>query len=117
MSYSKRCHAVYSGYYVQVFNAKKLSCRYVPHPYCVVSLNEVKVCRSQIKEAPDAFWDEEFILEYELFVNLSSVHLFSPSDIIGSVFHKSFESDLLATVCVHARKLLLCLFLETKFCC
>jgi len=56
---------------LQVFNAKKLSCRYVPHPYCIVSLNEVKVCRTQIKEAPDACWDEEFILEsviYELFV-------------------------------------------------
>jgi len=49
--------------YLQLFNAKKLSCRYVPHPYCIVSLNEVKVCRTQIKEAPDACWDEEFMLE------------------------------------------------------
>jgi len=54
---------VYTEFFLQVFNAKKLSCRYVPHPYCILSLNEVKVCRTQIKEAPDAYWDEEFILE------------------------------------------------------
>ena len=50
--------------YFQVFNAKKLSCRYVPHSYCILSLNEVKVCRTQIKEAPDPCWDEEFMLEW-----------------------------------------------------
>lgn len=47
----------------QIFNAKRLSTRHVPHPYCVLALNEVKLCRTQIKEAPDACWDEEFNLE------------------------------------------------------
>lgn len=49
--------------HLKIFNAPKLSVRYVPHPYCVMSLNEVKVCRTQMKEAPDACWDEEFMLE------------------------------------------------------
>jgi Ras GTPase-activating protein 1 len=49
--------------HIKVFNAKKLSCRHIPHPYCVMSLNEVKVCRTQVKEAPDSCWDEDFTLD------------------------------------------------------
>lgn len=48
---------------LKVFDAHKLSCKHAPHPYCIVSLNDVKVCRTQVKETPDPQWDEEFMLD------------------------------------------------------
>ena len=49
--------------HVKIFDARGLSVKHVPHPYCIVSLNSVKACRTQAKEAPDPCWDEEFMLE------------------------------------------------------
>jgi len=49
--------------HLKVYDAHKLSCKHAPHPYCIVSLNDVKVCRTQVKETPDPLWDEEFMLE------------------------------------------------------
>lgn len=77
----------------QVFNAKKLSSRYVPHAYGVISLNEVKVCRTQVKEAPDACWDEEFILE------LVSIFIY--------ILNHCFQCKLTASAC---QRLFLCVF-------
>ncbi len=49
--------------HIKIYEARRLFSKSVPHPYCIVSLNEVKVCRTQVKEAPDPCWDEEFMLE------------------------------------------------------
>ncbi|KAK2180889.1 hypothetical protein NP493_422g02005 [Ridgeia piscesae] len=49
--------------HLKVYDAHKLSCKHAPHPYCIVSLNDVKVCRTQVKETPDPLWDEEFMLD------------------------------------------------------
>jgi len=48
---------------LKIFNAPNLSPKHVPHPYCIVSLNEVKVCRTQVKDASDPCWDDDFILD------------------------------------------------------
>jgi len=48
---------------LKIFNAPKLLKKDAPHPYCIVSLNEVKVCRTQVKDAQDPAWDEDFMLE------------------------------------------------------
>ena len=48
---------------LKIYDARKLSMKHVPHAYCIVSLNEVKVARTQVKDAPDPCWDEEFMLE------------------------------------------------------
>lgn len=37
--------------------------RLVPHPYCLISLNQVKVARTSVKCPPDPEWEEDFILE------------------------------------------------------
>lgn len=48
---------------IKIFDARKLSIKHAPHPYCILSLNDVNVCRTQVKEAPEPCWDEEFMLE------------------------------------------------------
>jgi Ras GTPase-activating protein 1 len=49
--------------YLTVFEAKRLPVRLVPHPYCLISLNQVKVARTSVKCPPDPEWEEDFILE------------------------------------------------------
>lgn len=49
--------------YLTIFDARNLPLKHVAHPYCIISLNEVKVCRTQVKDASDPCWDEEFMLE------------------------------------------------------
>lgn len=53
--------------HLKIFDARNLSIKHLPHAYCIISVNEVKVCRTQVKnrseESPDPCWDEEFILE------------------------------------------------------
>ena len=49
--------------YITIFDARNLSVKQVGQRYCIISLNEVKMCRTQVKEAPDLCWDEEFLLE------------------------------------------------------
>ncbi|XP_064618499.1 ras GTPase-activating protein 1-like isoform X2 [Lineus longissimus] len=46
-----------------ISEAHNLSVKQIPHPYCVISLNDIRVCRTQVKESPNPVWDEEFVLE------------------------------------------------------
>ncbi|ELT91839.1 hypothetical protein CAPTEDRAFT_152841, partial [Capitella teleta] len=48
---------------IKIFDARKLSVKHASHPYCILSLNDTKVGRTQVKEAPDPCWDEEFTLD------------------------------------------------------
>ncbi|XP_023933304.1 ras GTPase-activating protein 1 [Lingula anatina] len=48
---------------IHVLDAHRLPVKSVPHPYCTVSINEVKVCRTEAKEAPNPVWEDEFVLE------------------------------------------------------
>ncbi|XP_070541978.1 ras GTPase-activating protein 1-like isoform X2 [Ptychodera flava] len=48
---------------VHVMDAHKLPVKQAPHPYCVLSLNDVKVARTQVQTGPDPVWNEAFILE------------------------------------------------------
>nr|CAD7425858.1 unnamed protein product [Timema monikensis] len=41
----------------------QLPYKLVPNPFCIVSLNQVKVARTKVKTGPDPVWDEEFILD------------------------------------------------------
>ena len=51
--------------HLKICDARKLPTKLVLHPYCVVSLNDVKVCRTPVKEIVEscACWDEDFIIE------------------------------------------------------
>ncbi|KAK3098387.1 hypothetical protein FSP39_019002 [Pinctada imbricata] len=48
---------------VEVVDARQLLVRVLPHPYCVVSLNQVKVCRTQVAEGSNPVWEEKFIID------------------------------------------------------
>ena len=48
---------------LQVLEAHRLPFKLVPQPYCVVSLNQVKLGKTRVKSAPDPVWEEEFVLE------------------------------------------------------
>lgn len=41
----------------------RLPYKLVPNPFCIISLNQVKVARTKVKTGPDPVWDEEFVLE------------------------------------------------------
>ncbi|KAJ7365846.1 Ras GTPase-activating protein 1 [Desmophyllum pertusum] len=45
---------------VIIIEAHKLSSNKVSHPYCMISLNEVKTCRTKTQEGPSPIWNEEF---------------------------------------------------------
>jgi Ras GTPase-activating protein 1 len=49
--------------YIKIFEAKRLPLKQLPHPYCIVALNDMKLCRTQAKDSPDPCWDEEFLIE------------------------------------------------------
>ncbi|KAF4529422.1 hypothetical protein B566_EDAN003516 [Ephemera danica] len=50
---------------LHVLDAHRLPYKLVPNPFCIISLNQVKVARTKVKTGPDPVWDEEFLLEYE----------------------------------------------------
>ena len=49
--------------YLTLYEAHRLPVKLLPHPYCVISLNQVKVARSSVKCPPDPTWEEDFIIE------------------------------------------------------
>ncbi|CAL4130451.1 unnamed protein product, partial [Meganyctiphanes norvegica] len=49
--------------HLTIMQASRLPQKIVPSPYCLVSLNQVKVCRTRPKPGPDPVWDEEFALD------------------------------------------------------
>ncbi|XP_015790236.1 ras GTPase-activating protein 1 isoform X2 [Tetranychus urticae] len=49
--------------FVTLLEAHRLPIKLVPHPFCIISLNQVKVCRTQVKCPPDPIWEEDFVLE------------------------------------------------------
>lgn len=46
-----------------LLEAHRLPVRLAPHPFCIISLNQVKVARTQVKCPPDPIWEEDFLLE------------------------------------------------------
>ena len=46
-----------------ICHAQKIPVNKLPHPYCVISLNDIKTCRTLAKEAPEPVFDEEFKFE------------------------------------------------------
>jgi len=48
---------------LSVLQASRLPGKIVPQPYCLVSLNQVKVCRTRTKPGPDPVWEEDFTME------------------------------------------------------
>lgn len=48
---------------LQILEAHRLPFKLVPHPYCSVALNQVKIGRTRVKTAPDPVWEEEFVLD------------------------------------------------------
>ena len=48
---------------VPFYNCCRLPYKLVPNPFCIISLNQVKVARTKVKTGPDPVWDEEFVLE------------------------------------------------------
>lgn len=48
---------------LHILEAHRLPFKLVPHPYCSISLNQVKVGKTRVKIAPDPVWEEEFVLE------------------------------------------------------
>ncbi|EEB13509.1 Ras GTPase-activating protein, putative [Pediculus humanus corporis] len=48
---------------INVLSAHRLPHKLVPNPFCVISLNEVKVAKTKVMTGPDPTWDEEFILD------------------------------------------------------
>ena len=49
--------------YLSLLEAHRLPVKCVPHPFVIISLNNVKVCRTQVKCPPDPIWEEDFVLE------------------------------------------------------
>ncbi|KAG8181735.1 hypothetical protein JTE90_028274 [Oedothorax gibbosus] len=49
--------------HLTLLEAHRLPVRLVPHPFCIIALNQVKVCRTQVKCPPDPIWEEDFVLE------------------------------------------------------
>lgn len=54
-----------------ICHAQKIPVNKLPHPYCVISLNDIKTCRTQAREAPEPIFDEEFKFE-DLPMDISS---------------------------------------------
>ncbi|GAB1609426.1 ras GTPase-activating protein 1-like [Argonauta hians] len=48
---------------IEIFDGRDLPNKHLPHPYCVVYLNNVQVCRTQISKCPNPYWGEDFILD------------------------------------------------------
>ncbi|XP_022105967.1 ras GTPase-activating protein 1-like [Acanthaster planci] len=48
---------------LHILEAHKIPSRQISHPYCVISLNNIKVARTPIQVAPDPVWSEEFVFD------------------------------------------------------
>ncbi|XP_014259409.1 ras GTPase-activating protein 1 [Cimex lectularius] len=48
---------------LHILDAHRLPFKLVPNPFCIISLNQVKVARTKVTGGPDPVWDEEFILD------------------------------------------------------
>jgi len=48
---------------INICHAQKIPFNKLPYPYCVISLNDIKTCRTQAKVAPEPVFDEEFKFE------------------------------------------------------
>lgn len=48
---------------LHILEAHKIPPKVLSHPYCVVSLNEIKVARTPVQQPPDPVWDEEFMFD------------------------------------------------------
>lgn len=48
---------------LQILEAHRLPFKLVPHAYCSISLNQVKIGKTRVKATPDPVWEEEFVLE------------------------------------------------------
>nr|XP_018914787.1 PREDICTED: ras GTPase-activating protein 1-like isoform X2 [Bemisia tabaci] len=48
---------------LHVLNAHRLPYKLVPNPFCIISLNQVKVAKTKDKSGPDPVWDEEFVFD------------------------------------------------------
>lgn len=46
-----------------ISEAHRLPFKLVPNPYCVISLNQVKVAKTKVKSGQDPVFDETFELE------------------------------------------------------
>lgn len=46
-----------------ICHAQKIPVGKLPHPYCIVSLNDIKTCKTKAKYAPEPAFDEEFKFE------------------------------------------------------
>ncbi|CAI6367115.1 unnamed protein product [Macrosiphum euphorbiae] len=48
---------------LHILDAHRLPFKLVPNPFCIISLNQVKVARTRAKSGPDPVFDEEFTLD------------------------------------------------------
>ncbi|XP_033634432.1 ras GTPase-activating protein 1-like [Asterias rubens] len=48
---------------LHILEAHKIPTKQISHPYCVISLNNIKVARTPIQPAPDPLWSEEFVFD------------------------------------------------------
>ncbi|XP_059490373.1 ras GTPase-activating protein 1 isoform X3 [Neocloeon triangulifer] len=48
---------------LHILDAHRLPFKLVPNPFCIISLNQVKVARTKVKTGLDPVWDEEFLLD------------------------------------------------------
>ena len=46
-----------------ISEAHRLPFKLVPNPYCIISLNQVKVAKTKVKSGQDPVFDETFELE------------------------------------------------------
>ncbi|CAO1437957.1 unnamed protein product [Diamesa tonsa] len=48
---------------LQVLEAHRLPFKLMPHCYCSIALNQVKIAKTKVKGAPDPVWEEEFVID------------------------------------------------------
>lgn len=49
--------------YLTFLEAKRLPVKVCPHPFFIISLGAVKVCKTSVKCPPDPIYEEDFVLE------------------------------------------------------
>uniref|UniRef100_T1JFR2 Ras GTPase-activating protein 1 n=1 Tax=Strigamia maritima TaxID=126957 RepID=T1JFR2_STRMM len=59
---AQRLKELYS-LHVTILEAHRIPTKLCPHPYCILSLDQVKICRTQVREGPEPVWEEEFVLD------------------------------------------------------
>ncbi|XP_053405598.1 ras GTPase-activating protein 1-like [Mercenaria mercenaria] len=48
---------------VEVIECRNIPTKYLSHPFCVITLNSVKVCRTRDVDTTNLFWQEDFTLD------------------------------------------------------